>query len=554
MRPDRDDDAREAGSRVRSRDVLLAAAAFTLLTVAATWPQVRLLSTHAGTHYDALFSVWRMAWIAHQLVTDPGHLFDANIFYPESNTLAYSDAVLLPALLGAPFIWLGVPPLVAYNLLILLSFVATGLGMYVLAGALTGSRSAAFFAGVAFAFQPYRFAHYPHLELLWTCWIPLSLWALHRVLSSPTWSSGFLLGLFASCQVLTSIYYGVFLATAAAIVGAVLLVTERHRHRWRFWMPLMGMVLPLILLVVPYAMPYRHSAAALGERDAAAVARWSPTLWNYLEPQDGHWLYPRLGDIDAFEGVLFPGAVLVALAVVGGWRGWRTRRPVVAAYAVLLVVAFDLSLGSNGLLFGAVREIAWPYRGLRVPARMFVIVSAALSVLAALAVAPARGPRHGRRWAGAAILLVIVEAVSIPIPLLAVPIPPDHTLQFLASRPPGPIAHWPLPAAASIGITWDWKYMYFSVYHWHPLLNGYSGYHPESYLQFLARTSRFPAPAAVAAMQRAGVRYLVLHSTPDRRAFTAAIDTLRLNDGLDYQFSERTPDEEVALFLVKSEK
>jgi hypothetical protein len=423
-----------------------------------------------------------------------------------------------------------------------------------LAGELTGSRIAAFLAGVAFAFQPYRFAHYSHLELLWTCWIPLSLWALHRVLSSPTWNSGFLLGLFASCQVLTSIYYGVFLATAAAIVGAVLLVTERHRHRWRFWMPLMGMVLPVILLVVPYAMPYRHSAAALGERDAAAVARWSPTLWNYLEPQDGHWLYPRLGDIDVFEGVLFPGAVLVALAVVGGWRGWRTRRPVVAAYAVLLVVAFDLSLGSNGLLFGAIREIAWPYRGLRVPARMFVIVSAALSVLAALAVAPARGPRHGRRWAGAAILLVIVEAVSIPIPLLAVPIPPAHTLQFLASRPPGPIAHWPLPAATSIGITWDWKYMYFSVYHWHPLLNGYSGYHPESYLRFLARTSRFPAPAAVAAMQRAGVRYLVLHSTPDRRAFTAAIDTLRLNDGLEYQFSERTPDEEVALFLVKSEK
>jgi hypothetical protein len=339
MRRDRDEGARAAGPRLRSRDVLLAGAALTLLTAAATWPQVRLLATHVGRHYDSLFSVWRMAWIAHQLVTDPGHLFDANIFHPEPNTLAYSDAVLLPALFGAPLVWIGVPPLVTYNLLILLSFVAAGLGMYVLAFELTGSGLAAFLAGVAFAFQPYRFAHLPHLELLWTCWIPLSLWALHRLLSAPTWSNGFLLGLFASCQVLTSIYYGVFLATAVATVGAVLLVTERHRHQWRFWMPLMGMVLPLILLVVPYAMPYRHSAAALGERDAADVARWSPTFWNYLEPQDGHWLYPRLGDIDVFEGVLFPGAALVGLAIVGGWRGWRTRRWIVAAYAVLLVVA-----------------------------------------------------------------------------------------------------------------------------------------------------------------------------------------------------------------------
>jgi hypothetical protein len=551
MGPDRDGEARAAGSRLRSRDVLLAGAAFMLLTVAATWPQVRQLSTHAGTHYDALFSVWRMAWIAHQLVTDPGHLFDANIFYPESNTLAYSDAVLLPGLVGAPLIWLGLPPLVVHNLLILLSFVAAGLGMYVLAGELTGSRGAAFLAGVGFAFQPYRFAHYPHLELLWTCWIPLSLWACHRLLSAPTWTNGFRLGLFASCQVLTSIYYGVFLATALIIVGAVLLVGERRRHRWRFGMPLIGMAVPVILMVVPYAMPYRHSAAALGERNTANVARWSPTIWNYLEPQDGHWLYPRLGDIDVFEGVLFPGAGLLALAIMGGWREWRRRRWVVAAYAVLLVVAFDLSLGSNGLLFGTVREIAWPYRGLRVPARMFVIVSAALSVLAGLAVASARGTRHPRLWAGAAILLVFVEGVSIPIPLLAAPIPPAHTLQFLASRPPGPVAHWPLPAATNVGITWDPKYMYFSVYHWHPLLNGYSGYHPESYLQFLGRTAGFPAPAAVAAMQRAGVRYLLLHSTPDARAFTAAIDTLRLNDALAYQFSERTPDEEVALFVVK---
>ncbi len=533
------------------RELLVTGAAFALLTILATWPQARHLATHTGTHYDALFSVWRMAWVAHQLPADPLHLFDANIFYPELNTLAYSDAVLLPALIGAPLIWMGVPPLVAYNVLILLSFVAAGLGMYVLVRELTGSRASAFAAGVIFAFQPYRFAHLSHLELVWTCWIPLTLWSLHRVFRDPTWTNGFLLGLFASAQVLTSIYYGVFLATALIIVGPPLLVVMRHHHRWRLWMPFLGMVLPLILLVIPYAQPYRHSAAALGERDPADVARWSPTIWNYLEPQDGHWLYPRLGNIDVFEGVLFPGAVVVALAAIGVWRGWRREPVAVAAYAGLLLIAFDLSLGSNGLSFGVVREIAWPYRGLRVPARMFVVVSAALSVLAGFALARLGTARWRRLIPAAAALLAFVEAASIPIPLSAAPIKPVNTLDFLASRPPGPVAHWPLPNPANIGITWDPKYMYFSVHHWRPLLNGYSGYHPDSYLQFLRRTAAFPDPGAVAAMQRAGVRYLVVHSTPDGQAYIRAMDALRLNDAVAYQFSEHTTDEDVALFVLK---
>jgi hypothetical protein len=223
----------------------------------------------------------------------------------------------------------------------------------------------------------------------------------------------------------------------------------------------------------------------------------------------------------------------------------------VAAYAVLLLIAFDLSLGSNGLSFGVVREIAWPYRGLRVPARMFVVVSAALSVLAGFALARLRTAGWQRLIPAAAALVAFVEAASIPIPLNAVPIRPVNTLDFLASRPPGPVAHWPVPNAANIGITWDPKYMYFSVYHWRPLLNGYSGYHPDSYLQFLRRTAAFPDPGAVAAMQRAGVRYLVVHSTPDGQAYIRAMDALRLNDAVAYQFSEHTTDEDVALFVLK---
>src|SRR5437867_4177959 len=114
----------EALSRSRPRELVWVAAAFTVLTVVMTYPQAVHLGSRIGEHYDSLFSVWRLAWIAHQLPRDPLHLFDANIFYPAARTLAYSDALLLPALVAAPFLWARVDPVVVHNLLVMASFVA----------------------------------------------------------------------------------------------------------------------------------------------------------------------------------------------------------------------------------------------------------------------------------------------------------------------------------------------------------------------------------------------------------------------------------------------
>ena len=54
--------------------------------------------------------------------------------------------------------------------------------MFALAAHLTGSQRAAFIAALLFGFYPYRFQHYPHLELQMTYWMPLALLASHRFL------------------------------------------------------------------------------------------------------------------------------------------------------------------------------------------------------------------------------------------------------------------------------------------------------------------------------------------------------------------------------------
>ncbi len=207
---------------------LLIVGLFSALTVVMTYPQIRGMGTHvAFNDGDALFSAWRLAWVAHQLPRDPLNLFNANIFHPEPRTLALSDAMLVPALMTAPLLWLGVPQLVAYNLVFLASFALSGAAMFLLVRSLTGRAGAALVAGFIFAFLPYRYMHYPHLELQVAQWMPLCLWALHRTVRTGRLRDGLLTGLFLALQALSSLYYGIFLATFMVPVAAALLIGQR---------------------------------------------------------------------------------------------------------------------------------------------------------------------------------------------------------------------------------------------------------------------------------------------------------------------------------------
>ena len=176
-------------------------------------------------------SIWRLAWVAHQLPEDPRHLFDANIFYPAKGTLALSDAMLLVGALGLPFFHAGVSPAIVHNYLMLAAIVSSMLCAFALARRVTGSDRAAWLAAVIFGLAPYRMAHIGHLELQWTMWMPLAMLLLHRLLEQPTAARGLSLGLALAAQVFCSIYYGLFLACYLAAAWLLLMPFEKAKGR-----------------------------------------------------------------------------------------------------------------------------------------------------------------------------------------------------------------------------------------------------------------------------------------------------------------------------------
>jgi hypothetical protein len=89
-----------------------------------TYPLVaRLGSVGRVDSDDGRLSIWNVAWVARTLVVDPVHLFDANIFYPDRTTLAYSESNIGAGLLAVPVYWLsGGNPYAAHNFVVLVAF------------------------------------------------------------------------------------------------------------------------------------------------------------------------------------------------------------------------------------------------------------------------------------------------------------------------------------------------------------------------------------------------------------------------------------------------
>ena len=99
---------------------------YTALTAIVTFPQVLHLTDTVHDDGDPLLNAWAVAWVAHQLPLAPAHLFDANIFYPERHTLAFSETLVVPAAIVAPLRWIGVGPLLVYNIVFLSGFIVSG--------------------------------------------------------------------------------------------------------------------------------------------------------------------------------------------------------------------------------------------------------------------------------------------------------------------------------------------------------------------------------------------------------------------------------------------
>ncbi len=508
---------------------------FCLWSVIMTWPLATDLSHQLASWGDPVFQAWTLAWDIHAWRTHPLNIFDANVFYPYRNTLAYSDYLFGQAAVIAPVLLKTGNAILADNLSLLLSYALSGFAMYLLVLDLTGSRLAGIVAGFAYAFAPARMAQFEHLHLTSAEWLPLAVLAARRALISRSSRWSIVLGIIVVLQGLFGIYYFYFLAILLGIVFGAYLLARRDRDAV-ISVVQAGIACAIgAALLVPILIPYQTVHTDLGvERTVSEMIKWRavPTDYLAISPHSRYWGASLGADYSRdLERDLFPGAILIVLAVVGmfqrrlGWERWMLAG--VAIGSIILSFGLTGHIGSHSfpLPYRLFYDFVPGFKAIRVPARLGLLALVGLAGLAGLGVdlvlrSLAKIPVAvlGRMALGVSFSLLLLFGISvedttrIPLPgalpaTLAQANRPDYA--WLAAHP-APAIEFPM-GDGIIASAWP---NFWSTLHWNPVVNGYSGIAPPVYYIFRDDMKAFPSERTIRLLQGIGVQNVVYHADP----------------------------------------
>lgn len=512
----------------RGQFALLSLSIYIPLTLFLTWPlPLHLTSAVPNDIGDPLLNTWILAWDAHALLTRPLDLFNANIYYPLPNALAFSEHLLSTASLALPLQLAGGEPLLAYNLSLLLTFPLAAFGMYLLAlrwaGPVPGRRGAAFLAGAIFAFAPYRFAAIAHLQLLTVQWLPFALLFLDRLLRPGSGRrDSAALAVFLTLQLLASWYLAIYTALVLLLYASIW-VLARPRD-WRSSLRALGPALAAGLLTLTLALPYLPLLADLrAARPPELAASFGAAPGDYLAAAPANTVYGPLTEAlrarPGFteENTLWAGVIPILLGLATLLPGKRPGLRTISL-ALWLVALISIALTFAGPYTFLIGLLPWA-SVVRVPPRWIIPALFALAGLSALGLSRlvARLRPHWRVGLLAALLAwTVAEAMSLPLPLARVGSLADLSPAYawLAGQP-GPFAVVELPLHAAPAPEFpEAKRLYASTRGWWGLVNGYSGFTPDRQKALAAELSGFPDEVALAALRRLaqqGVAYAIIH-------------------------------------------
>lgn len=344
-----------------------------------TAPAIR----HAGSHFlaggaaghgeaapgDHLQTAYRLWLVGHQLENGRVPWRDPYSFRPES------DWRLNPG--GWPFglpywpLWRALGQVLAWNVFVLLTFVAAGALACAWLRELGLPRGPSLAGGLVFAMAPYRAAQsVGHLLGPISIMLPLSLWALERSRRGSRWWLAL-----AGAALATIPLSGQVHLALGAIPLFLAYAAVRTRERWR-----LAGVGACVAVAVGAGLAVRYGVIAgsieADGRSLGEVAAFSAEWADFVVRHKRHG-----SESFVFLGWLTPVAALAGLALLA----WRRRYGLATVLGLAAVLPALLALGTNLPLYRAVRFLVPPFRYTRVPERLMPIACLAIAALVAFA-------------------------------------------------------------------------------------------------------------------------------------------------------------------------
>jgi hypothetical protein len=558
------------------RSLLAVFGGYMALALLFTWPLALHLGGGAiqrGTlPVDAGQGIWNLWWARTALLSGASPYQTTYLFYPLSVDLFYQTLSLPNALLAWPALLLS--PVLAFNMLALLSFGLGGLFAYRLARAIVPGRAAALLAGFVYAFTPYHTQRLwgGSLELICVQWLPLYVLLLMRALHRRTPASALAAGLALLLVTLASQYYGLY--AVIYTLGHVLLALI-FMSSWRIRLAGLATAAGVGGVWLLGLLPFIWPLSTLG---GAAIEDWyerqlyhSAALVDFVLPSALHPLWG--GPAASLQNSLHPfgletgaalGLGIYLLCGVALARRWRQSWPWLALALLMALLALGpelkLAEASTGLpLPFQLLDLIGPFRNSSRPSVFIGLMMIPVALLAGMGLAAlhttksAKGTKskqyspHLRALRAlrgryglpsiALIALVLLEALVAPWQILPMQAGPGYAA--LAADPTeGAVLE--LPPRNN-----DSQHLLNQICHGRPLVGGYLArlpYYPllsgESALNRLwearaATPDLLPLDPA-AELASLGVRYVVLDLTQLTRGQIARLSGLLATPGISH--------------------
>jgi hypothetical protein len=395
----------------------------------ATWPAIRHVDGHylarpaagygeaaAGDHLQLGWAFWLPG---HQLERGAAPWADPYSFRPESEAGPNVQGWLL----GVPYWPLDrlVGHVWAYNLVVLLSFVAAGGFCCWWLRSIGVAAGAALVGGIVFELAPYRVGQSTgHLLGLIAFLLPVTLLALERR------------RLAVAALALAAIPLSGQLHLALGAIPLALgyaLMRCATRERWR-----------AALTVVPAVAAglFVHAVAVSGSigtgRSFAQVERYSVELTDFV----------RRGTDGGIEQFVLVGW-LTPLVAVAGLVAIRRERGLAALLGLAAVVPTLLALGSHLPGYEALWRTFPPLHATRVPERLLPIACLAVAALVSLALARlVRRCHKGWQVAAVAATAAVALAADVHVPVFGAVAPDAPSAAYAALRGDGRLLELPV--------------------------------------------------------------------------------------------------------------
>lgn len=529
------------------KSILLDFISFFLFSIAAvyiTYPLIFHMGVMATGLGDELLIAWIQNWVINALSTgNIFSIFDANIYYPYHNTLAYSETFITSSMLALPIKLFTTEPIATVNFTLISSLILLGFSLFILAFYLTKDFLASLISGIIVIFSPAVLSYYIHLQVLAVQWTPLSILFFLVFIKKQRSKYLVLSLLFFVLQIYNSFLPGYFIIFSFLIILIYSWLYKKKQTQKLINKRNLTLIIIFGLLVLPIIVPYYRVSKEFGyvrdiresihnalQFEDILYSSGFSRLSNYLNFLPFNMISQNNEFKPGYLGFIFTILVLYSLWFYS--KNYKKRNLFLNSFFTISTVSFILSLGP--FLHFARRTVHNPFP-IPLPYALFYYILPGFKGF----ISPARWEMLfilGMSMVIALMLHKILEKKSLKMKYIIYSFliagiiiefkPPINFVEIRQIKEFPKVYAWLTTTPSDTKIiempiyTWNMQpYVftdnmreYYSTIHFRKIVNGASGFSPPPWQEMVIEIMKdFPQETSITKFKKMGLNYIVIN-------------------------------------------